>query len=84
MVKRELIKDTSKTIDLVRTYSDENYKLLQKETNIVYGSSVIDIIESYDENNIPYSRFTYEETEELEEYDELEDTKQALERLSVE
>ena len=63
MVKRELIKDTSKTIDLVRTYSDENYKLLQKETNIVYGSSVIDIIESYDENNIPYSRFTYEETE---------------------
>lgn len=84
MVKRELIKDTSKTIDLVRTYSDENYKLLQKETNIVYGSSVIDIIESYDENNIPYSRFTYEETEELEEYDESEDTKQALERLGVE
>ena len=84
MVKRELIKDTSKTIDLVRTYSDENYKLLQKETNIVYGSSVIDIIESYDENNIPYSRFTYEETGELEEYDELEDTKQALERLGVE
>lgn len=84
MVKRELIKDTSKTIDLVRTYSDENYKLLQKETNIVYGSSVIDIIESYDENNIPYSRFTYEETEELEEYDELEDTKQSLERLGVE
>lgn len=73
MVKRELIKDTSKTIDLVRTYSDENYKLLQKETNIVYGSSVIDIIESYDDNNIPYSRFTYEETEELEEYDELEE-----------
>lgn len=61
VVKELFINDLG--IKLVRTYSTDGYKLLQKETSILYSDSVIDIIEGYD-NNIPYSRFTYEETNE--------------------
>lgn len=52
---------------LCETYSDENYKLKQVETNIVYGSSVIDVIAGYDEQGKPYSRYTYIETDEKDE-----------------
>ena len=64
MVKSRVVKDESGTVDLLETYSDENYKLKQVETNIVYGSSVIDVIAGYDESNIPFSRYTYTETDE--------------------
>lgn len=46
------------------TYSTENFKLKQEETGIIYGSSVIDVIEGYDNNGVPYSRYAYIETEE--------------------
>ena len=52
---------------LCETFSTENFKLRQVETDTVYGSSVIDVIAGYDENGKPYSRFTYEETEEKDE-----------------
>lgn len=52
---------------LCETFSTENYKLRQVETNTIYGSSVIDVIAGFDENGKPYSRFTYEETEEKDE-----------------
>ena len=48
--------------ELVKTFSDTNHRLLQKDTGILYGSSVIDIIDGYDENGIPYSRFDYIES----------------------
>lgn len=66
MVKSRVVKDESGTVDLLETYSDENYKLKQVETNIVYGSSVIDVIAGYDEGK-PYSRYTYIETDEKDE-----------------
>ena len=67
MVLRRLITDESGTIELVETYSDEGYKLFQEETGLTYGSSVIDIIAGYDEDNIPYSRYHYTETDENDE-----------------
>ena len=76
MVKRRKVKDTSGTIDLVDTYSTENFKLRQEETGEIYGASVIDVIAGYDEENIPYSRFTYTETNEKDEPDEPEEVPQ--------
>lgn len=52
------------------TYSTENFKLKQEETGIVYGSSVIDIIEGYYDDGKPYSRYTYAETDEKDEESE--------------
>lgn len=65
MIKRRIYKNDK--IDLCETYSTEDYRLKQVETNVVYGKSVIDIIEGFDENNIPYSRYTYIETNEKDE-----------------
>lgn len=67
MVDTRIVKDASDTFDLCETFSTENYKLRQVETDTIYSSSVIDVIEGYDENGKPYSRFTYEETEEKDE-----------------
>lgn len=52
------------------TYSTENFKLKQEETGIVYGSSVIDVIEGYDDDGKPFSRYTYTETDEKDEESE--------------
>lgn len=69
MVKKQIVKDESGIVDLLETYSDENYKLKQIETDVIYGSSVIDVIAGYDEGK-PYSRYTYEETDEKDEPEE--------------
>ena len=69
MIKRR--KTESGTIDLVETYSTEKFKLKQEETGIVYGHSVIDVIAGYDEDDVPYSRFTYTETDEKDEEPEV-------------
>lgn len=74
MVARELTKDSSGEINLCRTYSTESYKLKQVETDIVYGSEAIDVIEGYDNNGVPYSRFTYIETNEKDENETTEET----------
>lgn len=63
MKKTRVVRDEADTMDLLETYSDENYKLKQVETQKIYGSSVTDAIEGYDEG-IPYSRYTYVETNE--------------------
>ena len=65
MITTKVTRDLSNTIDLCETYSIEGYKLLQQDTGIIYGKSVIDPIAGYDENNLPYSRHTYIETDEL-------------------
>ena len=91
MIDRRKIKDDSGTVDLCETYSTDNYKLLQTETDITYGSSVIDVIEGYDQDGKPYSRFTYIETDEKdeppapvpEEEATAEDYEEALERFGV-
>jgi hypothetical protein len=87
MITTEIIQDASGTIDLIRTFSTENFKLLQNETGIVYGWEVIDAIVGYDENEHPYGRYTYTETNEkdtdIEFDDELTETKAALGVLGV-
>lgn len=68
MIDTRVVKDESGTINLCETFTDdENKVLLQVETETVYGQSVIDLIEGYDEETEkPYSRFTYEEVESTE------------------
>lgn len=62
--------ETEKLIGLIEI-EDDTLKvfvgekvLKQVETNIVYGSSVIDVIEGFIDDK-PYSRFTYEEVDKI-------------------
>ena len=90
MIRTEIAKTQDGAKDLIRTYSDENWRLKQVETDIKYGSSVIDVIAGYDKDGKPYSRYTYMETDEKdeppapEEEATAEDYEAALERLGVE
>ena len=70
MVLARTIKDETGTVDLCETYSDENYCLLQDETDIVYGASVVDVIAGYDDDGKPYSRYHYIETDKKDESEE--------------
>lgn len=54
MIRKEFYKTRNDGVNLYRTYSDEDYKILQVETGIVYDEAI-------DVENAPY---TYEETEE--------------------
>ena len=45
---------------LCETYSTLGKKLIQQETGIVYGDSVVDVIDHYEDGS-PVSRFTYVE-----------------------
>lgn len=67
MIEKEHTFDESGTIPLVRTFSTEGKKLKQCETERTYGFEVIDTIKGYDEEGKPYSRYTYVETEEIDE-----------------
>lgn len=61
MIKtREYFSATNPNI-LCETYSTLGRNLIQHETGVVYGDSVIDVLEGYDENENPYSRFHYTE-----------------------
>ncbi len=70
MIKTELLKDGT----LIRHYSDIGMKLLQVETGMVYDEA-IDIVPC---------QYTYEETENPVEQDELADAINALNILGVE
>lgn len=59
MIKTRIVEDNR---DLVETYSDIHYNLLQVETGVVYGDSVVDLIDHF-EGGSPVSRFTYQEVE---------------------
>ena len=63
MIDTRIVTNVRGTIELCETHSTEGFKLLQIETGIIYGSSVVDVLEGYKEQK-PYSRFSYEETEE--------------------
>ena len=69
MVVKEVLSDS-----LVKHYSDSGMKLLQVETGIVYGEAV----------DVVPCRYTYEETENPVEQDELADAINALHILGVE
>ena len=64
MIKREFYKTRNDGVKLYRTYSDENYRILQVETGFIYDEAV----------DIESVNYTYEETEEKkEEYEENEE-----------
>lgn len=44
MIETRIVRDIADTMDLLETYSTEGYKLLQADTGVVYGRSVIDPI----------------------------------------
>ena len=67
MVKTKVTMDESQTIELCETYSDENWCLLQVETDITYGSHVIDVIAGFNDDGTPYSKYTYIETDKKDE-----------------
>ena len=54
MIKRELYMTRSDGVNLYRTYSDENYKILQVETEQVFDEAI----------DVETATFTYIETEE--------------------
>lgn len=54
MVIKEFYKQRNDGVKLYRSYSDEDYKILQVETGIVYDEAI----------DIETANYTYEETEE--------------------
>lgn len=62
MIIKEIIQSENSEELLCLTKSSEQYKLLQIETNIIYGSEVIDSIIDYDKLGNPITKFTYQET----------------------
>lgn len=83
MIKtREYRSETNPNI-LCETYSTTGADLLQKETGMVYGPSVIDVLAGYDSDGNPYSRYTYEEVGVNPEEATPEDYEAALKELGV-
>ena len=75
MIKREFYKTRSDGVNLYKTYSDNNYRIKQKETGNIYDEAI-------DIENAPY---TYEETDILIEEEATEqDYLEALAKLGVE
>lgn len=67
MLKREFYRQREDGVNLYRTYSDENYYIIQFPTEILYSEAI-------DVENAPY---TYEETNiPIEEPDELIETEE--------
>lgn len=54
MIKREVYMTRQDGVTLFKTYSDENYKIRQVETDNVYDAAI----------DVENAKFTYEETEE--------------------
>ena len=54
MIVKEFYKRREDNINLYRTYSDENYKILQLETGYIYDEAI----------DIESANYTYEETNE--------------------
>lgn len=83
MIDTRVVMDAGGTILLCETFTDDESKVLkQAETGIVYGQSVVDVIEGYDEETgKPYSRFTYEEVDKPEEPEEPEPPVEPIEEI---
>ena len=62
MIVKEFYKIREDGVKLYRTYSDENYKIRQIETGIIYDEAI----------DVENAEYTYEETEEkIEEMEEM-------------
>ena len=61
MIRQEYFRTREDGVVLTRTYSDENYYILQIETNVTYEEAV----------DITPVRYTYEETDEKIPVDEI-------------
>ena len=62
MIVKEFYKTREDGVKLYRTYSDENYKIRQIETRIIYDEAI----------DVENAEYTYEETEEkIEEVEEM-------------
>lgn len=62
MIVKEFYKTREDGVKLYRTYSDENYKIRQIETGIIYDEAI----------DVENAEYTYEETEEkIEEMEEM-------------
>lgn len=70
MLKREFYKTREDGVNLYRTYSDEDFRIKQVETDIVYDEAI-------DVENAPY---TYIETNEKIEKVEIEESKESEEK----
>lgn len=70
MLKREFYKTREDGVNLYRTYSDEDFRIKQVETDIVYDEAI-------DVENAPY---TYVETDEKIEKVEIEEPKESEEK----
>ena len=55
MLIKEFYLERRDGVKLFRTYSDENYKILQNETGIIYDEAI----------DVETANFTYSETDEL-------------------
>lgn len=54
MIVREFYRQREDGVNLYRTYSDENYKIRQVETGVIYDEAI----------DIEGAEYTYKETEE--------------------
>ena len=54
MIVRKFYKTREDGVNLYRTYSDENYKIRQVETGVIYDEAI----------DVENAEYTYEETEE--------------------
>lgn len=61
MIKKEFYKTRSDGVNLYITYSDENYRIRQVETGSIFDEAI----------DVETSNYTYEETAELIEKEEL-------------
>lgn len=62
MIVREFYRQREDGINLYKTYSDENYRIRQIETGVVYDEAI----------DVENAEYTYEETEEkIEELEEM-------------
>lgn len=63
MIVKEFYRIREDGVRLYRTYSDENYKIMQIETGIIYDEAI----------DVENAEYTYEETEEKIEINEREE-----------
>lgn len=62
MIVKEFYRTREDGVNLYRTYSDENYKIRQVETGVIYDEAI----------DVENAEYTYEETEEkIEELEEM-------------
>ena len=54
MIKKELYKTREDGVNLYRTYSDENFRIKQVETGMIFDEAI----------DVEISNYTYEETDE--------------------